>query len=131
MSTQSNAERLQALFDAFNRHDIDAVMSFFADDVVFDGAAGSEVHGTRFQGREAVASAFQGVWTSMPDVQWRNTRHQAFGDFGVSEWTFTATRSDGQRIEANGVDLFRFRDGKIISKNAFRKDRPLLAPQAR
>jgi hypothetical protein len=27
---------LQALLDAFNAHDVDAVMSFFTDDCVFD-----------------------------------------------------------------------------------------------
>ena len=43
------------------------------------------------------------------------------GDRGVSEWTFTGTRSDGTRVEVNGCDLLTFRDGKIAVKNAFRK----------
>jgi ketosteroid isomerase-like protein len=33
------------------------------------------------------------------------------------------TGADGKRIEANGVDIFTFRDGKILVKNAFRKVR--------
>ena len=47
-------------------------------------------------------------------------------DLGVSQWTLVGTREDGARIEADGVDLFSFRDGKIASKKAFRKERPLL-----
>jgi ketosteroid isomerase-like protein len=45
------------------------------------------------------------------------------GDRGVSEWTFSGTRSDGKRIEVNGCDLFTFLDGKIAVKNSFRKNR--------
>jgi len=32
---------LQALLDAFNAHDVDAIMSFFTDDCVFDTPRGS------------------------------------------------------------------------------------------
>ena len=130
--TQDNAEQntrhLQALFEAFNRHDIDAVMSFFAEDCVFFGAAGNEAFGTQFEGTAAIAQAFVQVWTNLPDVQWRNPRHFSTGDFGLSEWTFTGTRPDGKRIEVQGCDLFRFRNGKIVSKDAYRKERPLLEP---
>jgi len=115
---------LQAFTDAWNRHDIDALMSFMADDCVFQTAAGPEQHGARHAGREAVRSAFAQAWATFPDAQWRNGRHFVHGDRGVSEWTFTGTRADGTRIEADGCDLFVFRDGRIAVKNAFRKDRP-------
>ena len=127
----ATAESLQALFDAFNRHDVEGVMAFMTDDVVFEGAAGPEVYGTRFEGHNAVAAAFAKVWETLPDVQWRDTRHFVAGDRGVSEWRVTGTNAEGKRIEAQGVDLFRFRDGKIVLKQAFRKDRPLLDPQTR
>ena len=44
----------------------------------------------------------------------------------MSEWLFTGTAADGTRVEANGVDVFTFRDGRIAVKNVFRKDRPRL-----
>ena len=56
-------------------------------------------------------------------VQWEHCRHFANNDLGLSQWTFTGTDKDGKRIEANGCDIFSFRDGKVSSKNAFRKDR--------
>jgi ketosteroid isomerase-like protein len=127
-NAEQNTRSLKALFEAFNRHDIDQVMPFFADDCVFFGAAGSEATGTRFEGKEAIAQAFSQVWARLPDVQWRNTRHFSTGEFGLSEWLFTGTQADGKRIEAQGCDLFRFRDGKIVGKDAYRKDRPLLDP---
>ena len=66
----------------------------------------------------------------MPDAQWRNGVHAVHGDAGTSMWTFTGTAADGSRIEVDGIDVFRFRDGKIVEKNVFRKSRPNL-PAAR
>jgi ketosteroid isomerase-like protein len=81
-------------------------------------------------GREAVRKAFAAAWQNFPDAQWRNARHLVAGERGISEWTFTGTAADGSRIEANGVDVFTFRDGKILVKNVFRKDRPRLPARA-
>ena len=55
--------------------------------------------------------------------------HFADGDRGVSEWTFRGTAADGSRIEAEGCDLFTFENGKIVRKQAFRKNRPVLQPR--
>ena len=119
-------ELLQAFNDAWNRHDIDALMSFMTDDCVFQTAGGTLACGTRHEGRDAVRAAFAQAWQTFPDAQWRNGRHFVDGERGVSEWTFTGTKVDGTRIEADGCDLFTFRDGRIAEKNAFRKDRPAL-----
>lgn len=117
---------LAAFGDAWNRHDIEALMSFMAEDCVFETAAGPDACGTRHVGAAAVRRAFAAAWEAVPDAQWRDARHHVMGDFGVSEWTFTGTAADGSRIEVHGVDLFTFRDGKIALKNVFRKARPNL-----
>ena len=117
---------LAAFSDAWNRHDIDALMSFMSEDCVFETAAGADACGTRHQGHAAVRKAFAAAWETVPDAQWRHGVHHVTGDFGVSEWTFTGTAADGSRIEVNGVDLFAFKDGKIQRKNVFRKNRPNL-----
>jgi steroid delta-isomerase-like uncharacterized protein len=114
---------LQAFADAWNRHDIDALMSFMTDDCIFEASAGAEVCGARQAGREAVRAGFAEVWATYPDAHWRDARHFVHGDRGVSEWTFTGTRADGTRVEVNGCDLFTFRDGKISVKNSYRKNR--------
>jgi ketosteroid isomerase-like protein len=102
-------------------------MSFMHDECVFEAAAGSEVCGARHVGREAVKKAFAAAWEHVADAQWTNGRHVVHGNFGVSQWTFVGTAGDGSRIEADGVDIFTFKDGKILVKNAFRKARPPLA----
>ena len=114
---------LTAFADAWNRHDVDALMSMMTDDPVFEASSGSGVDGERHQGQQAVRAAFAAVFTQFPDAHWGHARHFVSGDRGVSEWTFTGTRSDGKRIEVNGCDLLTIRDGKIAVKNSFRKNR--------
>ena len=45
---------LQAFNDAWNRHDIDALMAFMTDDCQFHAVAGPELFGRSFIGRDAV-----------------------------------------------------------------------------
>lgn len=117
---------LQHFADAWNRHDVDGLMSFMTDDCVFEASAGPDVNGTRYAGRDAVRSSFAEVWTTFPDAHWSSARHFVIGDRGVSEWTFTGTRADGTHVEVHGCDLFTFRDGKIAVKDSYRKNRPPL-----
>ena len=116
-------EFLVSFCDAFNRHDLDALMAHMTEDCVFYAAAGSEQHGRRYSGRDAVRGGFAEVFANFPDSQWEEGRHWASGDRGVSEWVFRGTRRDGARVEVNGCDLFTFRDGKIAVKDSFRKQR--------
>lgn len=130
MTRTFSAEHLRETFDAFNWHDIDGVMRHFADDCVFYTVAGDHEYGNRIEGKAAIAKAFEGVWTLMPDVQWADHSHflSEDGTRGVSQWTFRATNPDGQtRTEVQGVDLFRIRDGQIVEKQAIRKQRPPVA----
>ena len=120
-------EVLQAFAEAWNRHDAGALMTFMTEDCVFEASAGSEICGTRYVGREAVRAGFAEVWTVFPDAHWGSPRHFIHEDRGVSEWTFTGTRSDGTRVEVHGCDVFTFEDGKISLKNSYRKNRLSLA----
>jgi ketosteroid isomerase-like protein len=121
------AQTLADFAAAWNRHDLDALMSFMHDDCVFHAVAGPDMLGRTFSGRTEVAQGFKAAWTTLPDAAWLDGEHFVTGDRGVSECTFKGTQSDGSRIEARMVDVFTFKDGKILVKNAFRKNRPALA----
>ena len=116
-------ELLDRFADAWNRHDLDALMSMMTDDCVFQASAGPQVDGTRSEGPSAVRAAFAAVFEAFPDAHWEDPRHVIAGDRAVSEWTFTGTRRDGTRVEVTGCDLFTIRDGKIAIKNSYRKQR--------
>jgi ketosteroid isomerase-like protein len=119
-------EILAAFADAWNLHDVDALMSFMSEDCVFQTAAGPQACGTRISGHAAVREAFAAAWKVVTDAQWINGVHFVSGDFGTSQWTFTGTAPDGSRIETDGIDVFTFKAGKIALKNVFRKARPNL-----
>ncbi|MDR3041779.1 MAG: nuclear transport factor 2 family protein, partial [Acinetobacter pittii] len=114
---------------AWNKHDVEQLMDCMHPDCCFETVAGDEVYGTRIQGHEAVRQAFENTFKSFPDAQWLNGKHWLSEDalYGVSETTFTASTPEGGKIEANMVDVFTFKDGKILVKNAFRKNRPVQA----
>ena len=116
---------LEAFFDkGWNGHDVDVLMTFMADDCVFEGAAGPEACGTRYEGRARVRERFAGmIFADVPDVRFDAVRHFVAGDRGVSEWTFRGTTTGGKRVEVNGCDLFTFRHGKITVKSSYLKIR--------
>ncbi|HSW18247.1 MAG TPA: nuclear transport factor 2 family protein [Ramlibacter sp.] len=124
MTTPSFTVNVQMLADfaaAWNRHDIEALMSFMAPDCSFHAVAGPELMGRTYVGRDAVRAGFQMAWETFPDAAWVDGEHFVAGDRGVSESTFRGTRADGARIEARMVDVFTFRGGRIAVKNAYRK----------
>jgi len=115
---------LHTFFEAgWNVHDVDRLMTFMADDCVFESVTGPEACGTRHVGRERVRAAFAGVFAAFPDARFGAAHHFVSGDRGLSEWVFTGTARDGRRVEVNGCDVFTFRAGKIALKSSFFKNR--------
>ena len=115
------AETLQAITDAFNAHDLDAIMDFFADDCSFDMPRGPEPWGQRYTGKAAVRAALAGRFQGLPDVHYGEGRHWVSGNLGVSEWLLTGTTPEGRQVRVRGCDHWEFRDGKVIKKDAYWK----------
>ena len=124
MENQVTVQFLETFSKAWNDHDIETLMSCMTSDCEFHAPAGTNEFGSSFKGYDAVKTAFQMAWTNFPDAQWLRADHFVCGDKAVTESTFCGTKPDGTRVEARMVDVFTLRDGKILVKNAFRKDRP-------
>ncbi|MEI9912809.1 MAG: nuclear transport factor 2 family protein [Bacteroidota bacterium] len=118
-----SVETLQQILDAFNRHDLDAIMEFFSDDCSFDFPRGPESFGQRFVGKAQVREALAGRFKGIPDVHYGEDRHwvSSSGDMGVSEWTLTGTTTAGISLKVGGCDLWEFRNGKVTRKNSYWK----------
>ena len=118
---------LKAIADAFNAHDLDVIMEFFADDCSLDMPRGPDPWGKRFTGKAAAREGLATRLKGLPDVHYSNDRHWVSGNMGVSEWLLTGTTPDGVRIQVRGCDHWEFRDGKVIRKDSYWKivDKPL------
>ncbi len=112
---------LEGFLDAFNAHDLDAIMSFFAEDCVMEMPRGPGPGGRRLIGKEQVREGIRSRLDGIPDVHYGDDSHWLCGDRGVSEWTLRGTQPTGESIEVRGCDLFRFENGRISRKDSFWK----------
>jgi steroid delta-isomerase-like uncharacterized protein len=115
---------LRQVLEAFNRHDLDAIMSHFADDCVFESPRGPDRWGRRFVGKDEVRRGLAARFEGIPDVHYGDDDHFACGNRGVSEWTISGTTVEGERIEVRGCDLWTFGDDdRLARKDSFWKIR--------
>lgn len=114
-------EAAKAILDAFNAHDLDAIMEFFAEDCSLDMPRGPEPWGQRFAGKAAVREALASRFKGLPDVHYGEDRHWGSANMVVSEWLLTGTRVDGTKVRVRGCDHYEFRDGKIVRKDSYWK----------
>jgi ketosteroid isomerase-like protein len=112
---------LNGLAEAFNEHDIDKVMSFFAPDCSLDMPRGAEPHGTRHIGFDAVRRGLLTRFETTPDVHYSELEHFVSGDCGMSKWLLTGTKADGEKVAVRGCDFYTFRGGKVIKKDSYWK----------
>jgi ketosteroid isomerase-like protein len=114
---------LEGLCDAFNAHDLDRIMAFFAEDCVLEMPRGNKPWGARFEGKQNVRQALATRFEGLPDVHYGKDEHfvdMAAGT-GISKWTLTGTARDGIKTVVQGCDFYTFRDGKVIRKDSYWK----------
>ncbi len=112
---------LHDLVDAFNAHDIDRVMGFFAEDCVLQMPRGPDAHGARAKGFNNVRALLNTRFEGLPDVHYGDDSHFVDGDTGISQWLLTGTTPAGKRVEVRGCDFYTFRDGKVAMKDSYWK----------
>jgi taurine dehydrogenase small subunit len=118
MGERDSAAALEATIerynDAWNAHDVDAIVALHAAGMVFENhTAGERVEG------DAVGPHIARIFENWPDLTFRGRRLYARDGLVVSEWTATATASDGRRLEWDGIDVFPFEDGLIVRKDVY------------
>jgi ketosteroid isomerase-like protein len=100
---------------AWNDHDLDAIDAAHAPGVVFH----NHTAGERVEGAVAVKAHIARIFANWPDLRFRSRRLYVGDGFAVSEWTATATATDGRVLEWDGVDVFPFQDGAILRKDVY------------
>lgn len=109
--------------DAFNANDIDAVMRHFAEDATFDHAVGQDEHGARFEGKDTLRAVFGGLFEKVENVHWETVDCAIVNDKAYCEYRRCATYKDGTQEAFMSVDILTYRDGLIVHKDTYYKQR--------
>jgi steroid delta-isomerase-like uncharacterized protein len=107
-------ELIERYNDAWNAHDVDAIASMHAADIVFHNYSANE----RAEGAAAVRDHIAQIFRNNPDIQFHKRRLYARDGLVVNEWTATASRH-GTKVEWDGIDVFPIEDGKIKRKDVY------------
>jgi steroid delta-isomerase-like uncharacterized protein len=130
MADADSADALRDTIDrynaAWNAHDLDAILSMHAPDMVFENhTAGESAEGNDV--RAHIASIFE----SWPDIAFTTRRMYIRDGLVVQEWTATATHSrgirrgdivappSGNRVEWKGLDIMPFENGLLKRKTVY------------
>jgi len=97
MPNGASVETLKAITAAFNAHDLDAIMAFFAEDCSLDMPRGPEPWGLRLDGKAAVRAALATRFKGLPDVHYDDDRH------GTVDQTVFPARHAGPRSDGMGT----------------------------
>ena len=119
LAMASTEEAIDRFNEAFNRHDVDAVMAAMTDDCVFENT--SPPHGQRHEGHQQVRAAWEEFFAASPSAHFDAEDVIVAGDRCVVQWRYTWTNDDGSTSALRGVDVLRVRDGKIAEKFAYVK----------
>jgi taurine dehydrogenase small subunit len=117
-------ELLDAIQDAFNRHDVDGILSYFADDCEWLMARGPDPwEARRLRGKAAIAVVLSARYAVIPDMRWVDMSHfiSPDGDKACSEWTVKGTPKDGEPIDWLGCDIWTFEGGMVTKKDTYWK----------
>jgi ketosteroid isomerase-like protein len=105
--------------EAFNAHDVDAVMACMTDDAVFEST--TPPAGDRHEGAAAVRVAWESFFAASPSAHFDAEEVIATGDRCIVRWVYSWTDDDGTKGSIHGVDVLRVRDGKVAEKLAYVK----------
>ena len=119
VNAHSTLEVVRLFNEAFNRHDVDAVMAGMTDDCVFENTNPAP-DGKRYHGQTEVRAFWEAFFQSCPDALFEAEEMFAAGDRCVVRWVYRKTRN-GQPWHLRGVDLFRVCGGKVAEKLAYVK----------
>jgi steroid delta-isomerase-like uncharacterized protein len=119
-------ERIEAYNEAWNAHDLDAILAMHSPDMVFaNHTAGESASGDEVRGH--IGAIFE-TW---PDIEFSTRRLYVRDGLVVQEWTATAThaktmrRGDleaeptGKTVRWDGLDVIPFEDGLVKRKDVY------------
>jgi ketosteroid isomerase-like protein len=126
---ESAVRLVLAFYEAFNRHDVPAMMQLLTDDCLLESASPAP-DGAIYSGKEAVACYWQDFFRASPQARIEVEEVIGFGMRCVVPWRCDWTDAAGNRVHVRGVDLFEEKAGLLSRQRSYVKGaREWIAPE--
>ena len=113
--TAETLATIERFNEAFNRHDVDAVMALMTDDVIFENTS-PPPDGELHEGQVAVRAFWEEFFAGSPRAHFEAEDTFAAGARCTVRWRYSW--GDGS---IRGVDVFRVQNGKVAEKLSYVK----------
>ena len=118
------AELLARYQQAWTDGDIEGILSMTPVDGVYEASFGPNPWGQRFVGHDEIRTALVDMGLDHAG----RSRHEygethVVGDCAFALWTSVQAGPTGSATTMHGADFYRFRDGMVAAKIAYRKHR--------
>ena len=119
-------ELLDIIQAGFNDHDVDGILSHFAEDCEWLMARGPVPwEAQRLTGKQAIGDVLRARYEVIPDMHWGDMSHfvSADGTQACSEWTVSGTPlpGNGEPFSLLGCDIWTFRGAEVVKKDTYWK----------
>jgi steroid delta-isomerase-like uncharacterized protein len=121
------AVQIERYNEAWNRHDVDAILALHTEDSVFE----NHTSGGKGVGKAEIREIVEAVFAAFPDLHFDTRRLYVREGLVVQEWTASATFSaaivrqgkryppTGKKIVWDGMDIIPMKDGLVVRKDVY------------
>ncbi len=106
--------------EAFNRHDVPAMMRLMSDTCVFENTTPAP-DGTVYSGKATVTRFWEEFFQASPQAKITIEEIFGFGMRCIMRWRYDWVDSEGQHGHIRGVDIFHVTNGLISEKLSYVK----------